>query len=490
MKSKSIIFILNLVFVLNFATPLVAQYIPYQSIVNDNKGNSIKNKNIGFRITILSDNSLNKLYTESHTVKSSNQGKVTLMIGKGKRIEGDFQKINWSNTPFQLNIETDLQGGKNYKITDTVVLNPLPYTIQAKNGAPFFDEKDTNKILAYCDNELKWVKNGCPPNFDSLKCGTNFNFRTNQDNSLIIHYSNGNKGYLEPTEFESINFKNMELWTTGQFLKKEGGEIKLNFYDNSGINKNKKNIQFNVLIGNKKCSISINTTVDSEKNGKIGNGVTDKFGNKYKTVIINENEWMAENLIVTKFTNDSEHPEHINAVESSDNYSISNICPNGWRIPSKSDWENLSSFLGPNAGSMLKEYGTINWYSPNYANNQSLFNALPKGTIIKYTDYKKINNVFVPRDTIEYIGIGTHCDWWTSDYEYFDDWEMSKYRYEGIYYTTISNSATNFNFEYTGISHAGYPGYEQPSDKYYNYEQYEQKKLTGIYKTVRCLKNK
>jgi hypothetical protein len=62
--------------------------------------------------------------------------------------------------------------------------------------------------------------------------------------------------------------------------------------------------------------------------------------------------------------------------------------------------------------------------------------------------------------------------------------------YEGIYYTTISNSATDFKIEYTGISQNGNPGYEQPSDKYYNYEQYAQIKLYGIYKTVRCIKNK
>jgi len=485
MKSKSLIFIINLVFMLNFGTPLIAQYFPYQSIVNDKNGNSIKNKNIGYRITILSDNSLNKLYSESHIVKSSDKGKVTFMIGNGKKIKGDFQKINWSNTPFQLKIETDLQGGNDYKISETIVLNPLPYTIQAKNGAPICTEKDTNKILAYCDNELKWVKNGCPPKVDSLKCGTNFNFQTNQDNSIYINYSNGNKGYLEPTRFESINFKNVELWTTGQFLKKEGGEIKLNFYDNSGINSNKKDIQFNVLIGEKKCPIAINTMVDSKKNGKIGNGVTDKFGNKYKTVIIDENEWMAENLIVSRYTNDLIYPEHIDRY----NDSISSICPNGWRIPSKSDWENLSRFLGPHAGSMLKENGTINWYSPNFANNQSLFNALPKGTLIKYKNYKKINNAFVPKDTIEHVGKGTHCDWWASDREYFDDWERSKYIYEGIYYTTISNSATDFKIKYTSIYKDNNSGAEYESDQYYNYEQYEQINLRGIYKNVRCIKN-
>jgi hypothetical protein len=256
MKSKSIFFALNLVFVLNYGKPLIAQYFPYQSIVKDNKGNSINNKNIGFRITILLDKWNTKLYSESHTVMSSDQGKVTLMIGKGKRIEGDFQKINWSNTPFQLKIETDLQGGENYKITNTVVLNPLPYAIQAQNGAPFFDEKDTNKILAYCDNELKWVKNGCPPKVEALICNSEYSY----DKEIFIRYDKGNKGYLESGKIKAENYTDVFISNEGQFLFNEGGSIKLKLegYTNYTMEQlNKKNMIFNYLLNEKKCSFSI-----------------------------------------------------------------------------------------------------------------------------------------------------------------------------------------------------------------------------------------
>ncbi len=256
MNSKPLIFILNLVLMLNFGTPLIAQYFPYQSIVNDKNGNSIKNKNIGYRITILSDNSLNELYSESHIVKSSDKGKVTLMIGKGKKIEGDFQKINWSNTPFQLKIETDLQGGNDYKISETIVLNPLPYTIQAKNGAPICTEKDTNKILAYCDNELKWVKNGCPPNVEELICNTEYKF----DLEIFIKYNNGNKGYLESGKIKAENYTDVFISNEGQFLLKEGGEIKLNLegYNNYTLEQlNEKTMTFIFLLNEKKCSFSI-----------------------------------------------------------------------------------------------------------------------------------------------------------------------------------------------------------------------------------------
>ena len=37
---------------------------------------------------------------------------------------------------------------------------------------------------------------------------------------------------------------------------------------------------------------------------KPGNGISDKFGNVYKTMLVGEDEWMAENLIVSKYTKD------------------------------------------------------------------------------------------------------------------------------------------------------------------------------------------
>lgn len=57
-----------------------------------------------------------------------------------------------------------------------------------------------------------------------------------------------------------------------------------------------------------------------------------------------------------------------------------NICPVGFRVPSRSDFNTLNSYLGTNAGGKLKEAGLTHWASPNTsATNSSGFTGLPGG---------------------------------------------------------------------------------------------------------------
>jgi uncharacterized protein (TIGR02145 family) len=56
------------------------------------------------------------------------------------------------------------------------------------------------------------------------------------------------------------------------------------------------------------------------------------------------------------------------------------ICPTGWHLPSKSEFELLGSLFGPYYGGALKEAGYAHWASPNTgATNISGFTALPGG---------------------------------------------------------------------------------------------------------------
>lgn len=144
-----------------------------------------------------------------------------------------------------------------------------------------------------------------------------------------------------------------------------------------------------------------------------GNGLTDIDGNTYNSVIIGTQEWMKENLNVSKYKNGDVIPK-INFSSSWQTTTVGSWCnyyggtlnppdygsiygklynwfaiddsrglaPEGWHIPSYDEWMTLINFLGGsfNAGSKLKEVGNLHWASPNEdATNESGFNGLPGG---------------------------------------------------------------------------------------------------------------
>ncbi len=64
---------------------------------------------------------------------------------------------------------------------------------------------------------------------------------------------------------------------------------------------------------------------------------------------------------------------------------IRGICPEGWHIPSLTDWQILIDHLGGEneAGGRLKEPGNDHWEQPNYILNQLYeFLARPGGIYI------------------------------------------------------------------------------------------------------------
>jgi uncharacterized protein (TIGR02145 family) len=152
---------------------------------------------------------------------------------------------------------------------------------------------------------------------------------------------------------------------------------------------------------------------------------------RYKTVKIGTQVWMAENLKTTKYRNgdiigttspatltmsDESTPKYQWAYSGNESnvaihgrlytwYAVTdsrNVCPTGWHVPSEPEWMTLTANLGgvSVAGGKLKETGTAHWQPTNqFATNETGFTALPGG----YRDYNG-----------KYYGIGRSGDWWSS----------------------------------------------------------------------------
>jgi uncharacterized protein (TIGR02145 family) len=161
----------------------------------------------------------------------------------------------------------------------------------------------------------------------------------------------------------------------------------------------------------------------------IYGSMTDQEGNVYKTIVIGTQEWMAENLNSSVYRNGDTIPTNLDlaawlATTSGAwtyyNNDASNacpygklynwytcvdargLCPEGWHVPSDSEWTVLVDFLGGNsvAGGKMKTTGTIEagtglWNSPNaLATNSSGFSGAPGGRRANFGDYE-LNGQFL-----------------------------------------------------------------------------------------------
>ena len=169
---------------------------------------------------------------------------------------------------------------------------------------------------------------------------------------------------------------------------------------------------------------------------KVTRTVRDADDNVYKTVKIDNQWWMAENLKVTHYRDGRLIPHVTDAIEwmsstsgawcsyNNDEKNVATygrlynwytlideagVAPEGWHVPSDAEWQQLEIYLGmtqeqadsvaryrgTNEGGKLKEAGTVHWHSPNEgANNESGFSALPGGhrsassnIFIAFSDY-------------------------------------------------------------------------------------------------------
>lgn len=183
--------------------------------------------------------------------------------------------------------------------------------------------------------------------------------------------------------------------------------------------------------------------------------IIDIDSNTYQTVGIGSQIWMAENLatehlnngdLIPQINNDSIWASPWNKQSGNCTYDNDSIyykksfgllynyyavktgalCPDGWHVPSKADWNTLFKFAGGSkiAGGKLKNMYSSLWEGTNYGFQETYdFNALPGG-------YRQ----FISG---KFFDIGTGAYWWTADsVSYFQAYSVS-----------IQNSNTNIGIQ-------------------------------------------
>ena len=107
----------------------------YQAVVRNTSDNLVTNQPVGMQISILQGSATGSaVYVETQTPTTNTNGLVTIEIGSGTVVTGDFAAIDWTNGPYFIKTETDPAGATNYTITGTSQLLSVPYALHAKTA--------------------------------------------------------------------------------------------------------------------------------------------------------------------------------------------------------------------------------------------------------------------------------------------------------------------------------------------------------------------
>ncbi|MFM7628814.1 MAG: hypothetical protein ACKO44_04795 [Algoriphagus sp.] len=113
------------------------QKMSYQAIIRTASNVVVASSPVGIKISIVSTSpSGTVVYSERHSKTTNANGLLSLEIGGGIALSGNFSAIDWGNGPYFIKTETDPSGGSNYSIVGSTELLSVPYALYAvKSGS-------------------------------------------------------------------------------------------------------------------------------------------------------------------------------------------------------------------------------------------------------------------------------------------------------------------------------------------------------------------
>jgi len=113
----------------------VPEKMSYQAVVRNGSNELIVNKEIGVQILITQGIFPPvTVYSETHIATTNSNGLLTLQLGGGKLVSGNFSTIKWENGNVSVSANYDLSGGTNYTLLSSSQLLSVPYALYAKTA--------------------------------------------------------------------------------------------------------------------------------------------------------------------------------------------------------------------------------------------------------------------------------------------------------------------------------------------------------------------
>lgn len=113
----------------------IPQRLSYQAVIRNSSQALVVNKQVTMRVYILQGSSTGTpVYIETHAPTTNLNGLISIEIGGGAVVSGNFSSIDWANGPYFVQTYTDPNGGTTYSINVTSQLLSVPYAFHARTA--------------------------------------------------------------------------------------------------------------------------------------------------------------------------------------------------------------------------------------------------------------------------------------------------------------------------------------------------------------------
>ncbi|WP_179948680.1 autotransporter outer membrane beta-barrel domain-containing protein [Flavobacterium sediminis] len=131
---KKIYFLFTILFSLTILAQ-APEKMSYQAVIRDSGDALLVSTTVGMQISILQGSSTGTaVYVETQTPTTNANGLISIEVGNGTVVSGDFTTIDWSTGSYYIQTEIDPTGGTSYTISGASQLLSVPYALFAKNS--------------------------------------------------------------------------------------------------------------------------------------------------------------------------------------------------------------------------------------------------------------------------------------------------------------------------------------------------------------------
>ena len=420
---------LILIFFCHILCAQIPRKMSYQAVVRDINNKLVSNETVNIRISILQGSIYNAAeYVELQSPTTNANGLISIVIGsKASNVEyGDLSAIKWDKDgPFYIKTEAKLENSDDYFVIASNELLSVPFALYAETANNVFsgnyDDLSNTPIL--WDSTWQSIK-GKPELYDS-----NYNALKNRPNikdSIDLYSFSGDYNDLcnKPAAWDSSYTSLKNKPDLSIYAKKDMEQGSITNMANPSLPQDAATKAYVDKIEAYAKNLE-NILIDSDLMLK------DYDGNIYRAVTIGNQTWMAENLRVTHYA-DGTPIQKLNmsnavgarsyygwhnydsvqyAVEFGAYYSFSTatrggyteegvtsnnvqgVCPTNWHVPSKSEWEELYSYLSDEGYEQLLD--------ALISSKEISFNAKATGYFISvFYDFQGINEYMWRTSTI------------------------------------------------------------------------------------------